>query len=115
MRQKKLEVEHVLLEVARDSFGKDLSREAASWAGRIGDRAEPTARGGHRVGNARRESVDLGPKVFPNEVARAIGKLWRWDDRSRNSARSAIPGAARVAESRDHVWVAGRWSLARAR
>ena len=53
MRLKKLEVERVLLEVARGSCGKDLSVGAASWAGGIGDRGERTARGGHRVGNRR--------------------------------------------------------------
>ena len=99
MRQKKLEVERVLLEVGRGSSGKDLAREATSSAGRIGDRAEPIARTGHHVGNPRQEPADPGPKVFPNEVARATGRLWRWDDKSRNSARNASPGAARAADS----------------
>ena len=96
MRQKKLEGERVLLEVARDSSGKALSREATAWAGRIWDRAAPIARGVHRVGKATREPVNPGPKVFPNEVARAIGRLLRWDDKSRNSARSAVHWVAHV-------------------
>ena len=99
MRQKKLEVERVLLGVARGSSGKDLWGEAVSWAGRIWDKAEPTARAGDRIGNQRPEPADPSPKVFPNEVGRAIGKLWRWDDKSRNSARSAIPWAARAGDS----------------
>src|SRR5260221_13787637 len=99
MRQKNLEVERVLLEVARDCCGKDLPREAASWAGRIWDRGEATARGGHHVGSPRSQPADLSPKVFPNEVARASGRLLRWDGKSRNSAQSAIPWVARVANS----------------
>ena len=99
MRQKKIKVEQVLLEVARDSSDKDLWGEAVSWAGRIWDKAEPTARAGDRIGNQRPEPADPSPKVFPNEVGRAIGKLWRWDDKSRNSARSAVPWAARVGGS----------------
>ena len=99
MRQKQLEVERVLLGAARDSSGKGLSTKAVSWAGRIWDRAVPTLREVPQVGNAMREPVDPGPKVFPNEVARATGRLLRWDDKSRNSARSAVPWAARVADS----------------
>jgi len=99
MRQRQLEVERVLVGVARDSSDKDLSGEAISWAGGIGDRAEPIARAGHQVGTPRREAADPSPKVFSNEVARAIGKLWRWDDKSRNSARSAIRWVARVGDS----------------
>lgn len=94
MRQKKLEVERVLLEGARDSFGRDLWGEATSWAGRIWDRGEePTVRGRTRM---EREPLDPSPKVFPSAVARATGKLLRWDDKSRNSARSASPWAARA-------------------
>ncbi len=99
MRQKQLEVERALLGVARDSSGRDLSREATSWAGRIWDRAAPTLREVPQVGNATREPADPGPKVFLNEVAHATGRLLRWDDKSRNSARSAVPWAARVADS----------------
>ena len=99
MRQKKLEVERGLLGVARGSSDKDLSREATSLAGGIWDRAGPMLRGLPRVENAAREPADPGPKVFPNEVARVIGRLLRWDDKSRNSARSAIPWAARVGDS----------------
>ena len=99
MRQKKLEIERVLLGVARGSSGKDLSREATSLGGRIWDRAVPMVRGVHQVGNAAREPADPGPKVFPNEAGRVSGRLLRWDDKSRNSARSAIRWAARVADS----------------
>ena len=99
MRQKKLEVEQVLPRAARDSSDKDLSRGATSWTGRIGGRAEPTAQAGHPVGNRRRRPADPSPKVFPSEVAHGTGKLLRWDDKSRNSARSAVPWAARVADS----------------
>src|SRR6516225_6074233 len=99
MRQKKLEVERVLLGVARGSSGKDLWRETTSSAGRIWDKAEPTARAGDGIGNQRPEPADPSPKVFPNEVARAIEKLLRWDDKSRNSARSAIPWVARAGGS----------------
>ncbi len=98
-RPEKLEVEGGLLRVGRGSSGRDLSLEAASWAGRNWDRGEPIVREGHRVGNRRREPADPSPKVFPSEVAHATGKLLRWDDKSRNSARSAIPWAARVADS----------------
>jgi hypothetical protein len=98
-RQKQSEVERVLRRVGRDSSGPHLSRAATSWAGGIGDRAEPNARGGYRVGNPRREPVDPSPKVFPNEVARASGRLLRWDGKSRNSVPSAIPWVARVANS----------------
>ncbi len=99
MRQKQLELEGVLVKAARESWGRDLSGEATAWAGRIGDRGEPMAREGHRVGNRRREPADPSPEVFLSEVAPATGKLLRWDDKSRNSARSAIPWAARVAGS----------------
>lgn len=99
MRQKKLEVERVFLGVARDSSEKDLTVEAASWAGRIWDRAELTLREVHQVGYAMREPVDPSPKVFPNEAARAIGRLLRWDGKTRNSAQNAIPWAARVGDS----------------
>lgn len=98
MRLKKLE-ERVLLGVGRDSSGADLSREATSWAGRIWDRAEPNARGADAMANRRREAPDPSPKVCPNEVARASGRLLRWDGKSRNSAPSAIPWVARVANS----------------
>src|SRR5437868_6270600 len=99
MRQKRLEVERVLLEVARGSSGTDLSVGAASWAGRIWDRGEATARGGQPVGSPRSQPANPSPKVFPNEVARATGRLLRWDDKSRNSAPSATPWVARVANS----------------
>jgi len=96
MRHKRLGVESVLPVAARDSSGKNVSREAISSAGRIWDRAEPTVGPVHQVGSATRERADLNPKVFRNEVARAIGKLWRQDDKSRNSARSAIPWVWKV-------------------
>ena len=99
MRHKRQGVELVLPEVGRDSSGKNVSREAISSAGRIWDKAEPTVGPVHQVGSATRERADLNPKVFRNEVARAIGKLWQQDDKSRNSARSAIPWAARVGDS----------------
>jgi len=99
MRQKKLEVERVLRGVVRGSSGKDLSREATASAGGIWDRAVPRVGGLPRVEHAVREPADPSPKVFPNEVARAIGRLLRWDGKSRNSARSAIPWVARVANS----------------
>ena len=99
MRQKQLEVERVVLGVARGCPDKDLSREATSLVGDIWDRAVPMVRGLPRVEPAAREPADLGPQVFPNEVARVIGRLLRWDDKSRNSARSASPWAARVGDS----------------
>ena len=54
MRLKQLAVERVLLGVGRDSSGANVSREATAWAGRIGDKAEPKARGAEALGNQRR-------------------------------------------------------------
>src|SRR5262245_29291801 len=99
IRQRKLGVERVLLEVARGSSGKGLSREATASARRIWDRAVLSIRGAHQVGNATREPVDPDPKVFLNEVAHVIGRLLRWDDKSRSSALSAILWAARDGDS----------------
>jgi len=66
MRLKQLEVGGVLLGVGRDSADGNWSREATAWAGRIGDKAEPNARGAEAAANRRRQAPDPNPKVFPN-------------------------------------------------
>ena len=97
----------VLLEVGRDSGDGNGSREAVAWAGRLGDKAEPNARGAEPAANRRRQAPAPSPKVFPNEAARASGRLWRWDGKSRNSARSAGPWAASFAASSSSSMAAG--------